>query len=353
MSIRIASFFSGIGGLELGLEAALAGETVFQCERDPYARAVLERHWPGVLRSDDITALRGDGDIPHAEVWCGGFPCQDISVAGRMEGIRGERSGLFFEWMRLVRAVRPSYVVMENVPAILAGENLGPVLGALAEAGYDAEWDVLGAWQVGAPHRRVRWFLIGWRAELRGPVADADTERPRDAVPAGRYAAGHGRKDELADAKNNGARWRQQQQGGSQSSRDVADTLLMLRDGSSDHAGERPRTEPLSESGDGGRAQDVGDTDSQHGEEHGTEHQLRDAPCEGSSGRPDVGGGGCWWLVEPDVGRVADGVPYRVDRLRCLGNAVVPQCAYVIGLRLREIMESHRATTLTLPRSEQ
>lgn len=252
MSICIASFFSGIGGLELGLEAALDAETVFQCERDPYARSVLERHWPGVPRSDDITALRGDGDIPQAEVWCGGFPCQDISVAGRMEGIRGERSGLFFEWMRLVRAVRPRYVVMENVPAILAGENLGPVLGALAEAGYDAEWDVLGAWQVGAPHRRDRWFLIGWdanpgRIRVQGPFAGEDI-----------------------------GGWRQRREG-------RAPTL------------------------------------------HHGPGRWNGRPRSYRPGRSELLG-------------VDDGLPAWLERVRCLGNAVAPQCAYVIGLRLRDIM---------------
>jgi DNA (cytosine-5)-methyltransferase 1 len=333
--ITIASFFSGVGGLELGLEQALDAQTVFQCERDPYALKILEQHWPSAVRHNDITTLRGS-DIPHADVWCGGFPCQDISVAGKQEGINGSRSGLFFEWMRLVREVRPRFIVMENVPAILAGDNLGPVLGALAEAGYDAERDVLGAWQVGAPHRRDRWFIIAWRAELGRTVADADEghQQQERALRAGRHAADHGCAHELADA--DGGRCEElglAQHAGQQGARGhLADGqgARGRRDGPAGTIARELHAEP----GDG---DELGDgADAQRERLEGLEQA---GPAARSVDRPGHGRDPGWWEVEPDVGRVVDGVPSRVDRLRCLGNAVVPACAYVIGARLRELIE--------------
>ena len=301
MTLRIASFFAGIGGLELGLERATGGETVFQCEFDPYARSILERHWPGVPRHDDIRTLTVDG-IPQADVWCGGFPCQDISLAGKGAGIHdGARSSLWWEWYRLIRLARPQFLVVENVAAF-AGWGLGDVLIALAEAGYDAEWDTVGAWEVGAPHRRDRVFVIAyladasigrcggaeggeveqpWRAETVGAGHVADPERLRELQPQGRERDQRGRSGD----------------GGV----DVADAP-------SPRCSLPPGSQAVTER-DGQRA-------------------------AGDSG---------WWRAEPDVGRVADGVPRRVDRLRCLGNAVVPQVAKVVGRRLMELVAASAA----------
>lgn len=167
--MRIGSLFSGIGGIELGLERAGVGHTVWQCEQDTAAQAVLRTRWPGVPVYDDVRAI-GAANVQPVDVLCGGFPCQDISVAGSGAGLSGARSGLWFEYLRLIRELRPRYVVAENVAALVT-RGLDVVLGGLAKSGYDALWLPLRASDVGAPHRRERIFIVAWR------VADSDSKR--------------------------------------------------------------------------------------------------------------------------------------------------------------------------------
>ena len=150
--MNVVDLFSGIGGFALGLERA-GMRTVAFCECDPFCRAVLRQHWPDVPCYDDVRAvtaarIRGDGII-DVDVIAGGFPCQDISQAGRGAGIDGNRSGLWREFARIIGEVRPSYVIVENVAALL-GRGIGVVLGDLAALGYDAEWHCLPAAAVGA-----------------------------------------------------------------------------------------------------------------------------------------------------------------------------------------------------------
>jgi DNA (cytosine-5)-methyltransferase 1 len=235
--MKFISFFAGIGGIDLGLERA-GHECVGQCEIDPYALKVLAKHWPDVPRFGDITKV-DPNELPEADLWAGGFPCQDISCAGKQAGITGSRSGLFFDWMRLATKVRPRYMLLENVSALING-GLSTVLGTLAACGYDAEWDCIPAQAVGAPHRRDRIFIV---------------------------------------ANTNG--------GSGQSGRKT--NGICVFDG------------------------DQGPLISFRSNEGRTQ-----------------------WAVEPQVGRVANGVPCRVDRLRCLGNAVVPQVAEYIGKLLKE-----------------
>jgi DNA (cytosine-5)-methyltransferase 1 len=151
--------FSGVGGFSLGLERTGGFETAAFCEIDEFCRRVLAKHWPLVPRYDDVRTLTAQGlggDWSHVDVICGGFPCQDISTAGRGAGIAdGTRSGLWAEYARLVGEIRPRYVIVENVSALL-GRGMGRVLGDLAEIGYDAEWHVVPASAVGAPHERER-----------------------------------------------------------------------------------------------------------------------------------------------------------------------------------------------------
>lgn len=135
---------------------------VFQVEKDPYARAVLQRHWPHARQYDDIL---GFTEAPKVRLLCGGPPCQDISNAGERAGIFGERSGLWFEMVRGVRLLRPDVVFVENVAELLA--YLGHVLGPLAELGYDAEWGVFSAAEVGAPHLRERTFVLAYAKGFR------------------------------------------------------------------------------------------------------------------------------------------------------------------------------------------
>jgi DNA (cytosine-5)-methyltransferase 1 len=176
VSLTIGSLFSGIGGLELGLERAGLGPVVWQVEREPYCRAVLAKHWPDAARHDDVCAV-GAHTLTPVDVICGGFPCQDVSYAGEGAGIaEGTRSGLWFEYARLVRELRPRYVVVENVAALLT-RGLGVVLGDLARLGYDAEWSTVSACSVGAPHVRQRVFVVAYpdgqhgRPGLRYPAA--------------------------------------------------------------------------------------------------------------------------------------------------------------------------------------
>ena len=178
------SLFSGIGGLDLGLERA-GITTVGQVEIDPWCRRVLAKHWPDVPRHDDVrTAVDWwlEQQRPHVHLVHGGFPCQDVSDAGDLAGIEGEQSGLWTDFAAVVRALRPRWVLVENVPGLLT-RGMGRVLGDLAACGYDAEWDCLPAAAVGAPHLRAREWLLAYPAAVGGVRRD-----PHQTILAGRCA---------------------------------------------------------------------------------------------------------------------------------------------------------------------
>jgi DNA (cytosine-5)-methyltransferase 1 len=167
--LRLLDLFSGIGGFSLGLERSGLCKTVAFCEIAPFPRKVLAKHWPGVPIYEDVRTLTADtlaGDGIAVDVICGGFPCQDISTAGKGVGLAGERSGLWREIARLVGELRPRFVIVENVSALL-GRGLGDVLGDLSKIGYDAEWEVISASDVGAPHDRQRVWLVAHPATQR------------------------------------------------------------------------------------------------------------------------------------------------------------------------------------------
>jgi DNA (cytosine-5)-methyltransferase 1 len=170
VSLTFGSLFAGIGGFDLGFERA--GMTCkWQVEIDDYANRVLAKHWPHVHRERDVRQV-GRHNLEFVDVICGGFPCQDISYSGLGAGLEGQRSGLFFEAIRLVRELRPRVVVLENVAALLT-RGLDRVLGTLATIGFDAEWHCIPAASVGAPHSRDRVFVIAYcngDGELFGPV---------------------------------------------------------------------------------------------------------------------------------------------------------------------------------------
>jgi len=158
-----ASFFAGIGGFDLGFERA-GFDVVFQCEIDPHCQQVLRRHWPGIPLQDDIQKLNAK-EIPHADVWTAGWPCQDISTAHPQgQGLNGKRSGLFFAFMDLVREVRPRWLVLENVPGLLSrdsGTALETVVDEMEEIGYLGGWTTCNALDFGLPQNRVRVFVVG------------------------------------------------------------------------------------------------------------------------------------------------------------------------------------------------
>lgn len=167
--MRVLDLFSGIGGFSVGLERAGMTTSAF-CEVDRHCRSVLARHWPNVPIHGDVQTLRGE-DLGPIDLVCGGFPCQDISKAGRGAGLRGERSGLFREVVRLVKELRPPWVILENVSA-LRSRGLDQVLGELSSLGYDAEWHCLTASSFGAPHRRDRIWIVAYPrgSRVEGPI---------------------------------------------------------------------------------------------------------------------------------------------------------------------------------------
>ena len=177
--LRVLDLFSGIGGFSLGLERTGGFETVAFCEIEPFPRRVLAKHWPKVPCYHDVrtlTAARLSADGIAVDVITGGFPCQDISCAGKQAGMgEGTRSGLWSEIVRLIGELRPGYVIVENVAALLAGPSGKPggwfsrVLGDLAECGYDAEWRNIPAWLVGLPHARERVWLVAYPKQKRRP----------------------------------------------------------------------------------------------------------------------------------------------------------------------------------------
>ena len=254
--LRIGSLFSGIGGLELGLEVALGGEVVWQVEQDEYCRSVLERHWPEAGRFSDVRTV-GAANLERVDLICGGFPCQDISIAGRGGGLAGEQSGLWWEFARIIRELGPRFVVVENVSA-LTSRGLDAVLGEMAESGYNAEWDIISAASVGAWHRRERLFIVAYAG---GGGGDSPGGEDCEALAGPDVADPEVERLEAVGSESGGA---------------VAEVTRPTR-----------------------------------------LHQ---------------------WATEPGVGRVADGVPGRVDKLKALGNAVVPQCAYMVGQRVRSLL---------------
>ena len=241
------------------------------CEIDPFCRRVLRKHWPDVPIYDDVrdlTAVRLRADGIEPDVICGGFPCQDISNAGKGAGIGGERSGLWREYARLIGELRPRFVIVENVSALL-GRGLGHVLGDMAALGYDAEWHCIPASAVGFEHDRDRIWIV------------AHPHKVRQLQPQGREQdqwrrVGHGVAEDVADA----------------------------------HAPRYTR---------GGKARthrpDVGIL----------APRLRSAIDAASALSREH------WDHQPVLGRGLHGVPHRLDRIGALGNAVVPQIPELIG----------------------
>ncbi len=274
-------------------------ETVWQVECEEYCRWVLARHFPSAVRYDDVRTV-GKHNLSPVDIISGGFPCQDISNAGKRVGIDGERSGLWSEYSRIIRELRPRYVVVENVAALL-GRGMERVLGDLAACGYDAEWQSIRASDVGAPHRRERIWIVAYPTAI-------DVARRR------RHPGADQRDAECVSQIPNG------------SESDVADA-------------------------DSGRFAMQGKSSGQRGfTARGGENVPNAASVRCSHDKPFPGifgkgenerrllksTGNGHWAIEPDVGRVAHGVPRRVDRLKGLGNAIVPQITEFLGRKILE-----------------
>jgi DNA (cytosine-5)-methyltransferase 1 len=317
--VNVLSLFSGIGGLELGLERA-GMTTVGQVERDPYCQRVLAKHWPEVPRHDDVqtapTWWATPGAVrPDVDLVAGGPPCQGHSSAGKQLGTGDPRWG--WPWFRgVVDSIEPPFVLLENVPNLLR-TGLVDILRDLADRGFDAWWGRVPAAAVGAPHLRWRLFLIAahtasvdgrarwtWRPPFGGDdredLAPARVVNPWD-FSAWTVAHAHGPERRRP-------------------SRDAASG----EPGTGTALGVGP---PKS----GGRGQALADADA---DGFGLGAGLREGGAGGarSSGlQVTESGDGCRWPAEPRLDRVANGVPAGVDRLRALGNAVVPQVGEYIG----------------------
>lgn len=325
--MNVGSLFSGIGGFDRGFERA--GMRVdWQVELDPYCRAVLARHFPDAARFEDVREV-GAQNLPPVDLICGGFPCQDLSPAGRGAGLDGARSGLWGEFARIVCELRPRYVVVENVPALLTGKGkrwdrapVGRVLGDLAEAGYDAEWACLSAREFGAPHLRKRVWIVAYpsRDAEAGAAAESGSERQRAGTGCQRSGAakmadaeGEPERPGFCAGESAGQRRRRPgDRGGARGT--LADAERCGRQGGAD----QPRRGDLERKA---AVRGQGAADLARGGSQGGSRRRR-LPASES------------WSAEPDVGRVADGVPARVDRLAALGNALLPQIAEWIGRRI-------------------
>lgn len=176
MHMTFGSLFAGIGGFDLGLERA-GMKCSWQVEIDPFCREVLERHWPSIPKHKDVRNV-GSRNLTSVDLICGGFPCQDISNAattnGR-KGLQGEKSGLWFEFYRILREMKPSYVLIENVAAVRT-RGLVRILKDLASLGYDAEWRVIRASDIGAPHHRARMWVVGYSNNRSQPDGSFNAE---------------------------------------------------------------------------------------------------------------------------------------------------------------------------------
>ena len=291
--------FAGAGGGILG-GMLLGHRTVCAVEIEPYCRKVLlQRQRDGILPWfpiwDDVRTFDGKPWRGIADVVCGGFPCQDISCAGSGKGIEGEKSGLWGEMARIIGEVRPRYAFIENSPMLII-RGLDRVLCDLAEMGYSARWGIVGAADMGAPHKRDRVWIVAYAEREQTDEKRKTCERGRDSMGWHKQAAFCenrqagtdciiGQGDHVADS--NGMRELQPQRSFCDEQRRVSDGSEEMAD--TDRTGRKEQRCPVT---------------------IGTEHEA--FKCRG------------WWAAEPAVGRMAYGVASRVDRLRCLGNGQVP-----------------------------
>ena len=320
------ALFAGAGGGILG-GGLLGWRTVCAVEWEPYAAAVLcARQNDGLLPAfpiwDDVRTFDGRAWRGRVDVVSGGFPCQDISAAGKGAGIDGERSGMWAHMARIIGEVGPRFVFVENSP-VLTSRGLGRVLGDLAALGYDARWGVLGAVHAGAPHKRERIWIVAHAAStgprgIKGGIESGLAGARSRSEDAGTLA----HPDGLRELQSQGSQ-RQERRRSGNGGEHVANA------GCGRCGGPQARKDQQPWRAEAERAsEDLSHPDRLH--EQGlisrfTDAQKRTEQSERSarSQRDGIG----WWLTEPDVGRVAHGVACRVDRLRCLGNGQVPAVA--------------------------
>jgi len=289
-TLKILDTFAGIGGFSYAAHELVGGfETTQFVEIDPFCQKVLKKHFPKVPCHDDIktfTAYPGQYDVIT-----GGFPCQDISVAGRREGITDQsRSGLFYELIRVIRLVRPKFVVMENVAAIL-NNGLDIVLGELSEAGYDAEWSIISASSLGAAHRRSRWWCVAYTND---------------------YGSSSSTINEVDDETNSSSQERQNQVSKSSGSSESSDSRIVrsLEGNVTDSNSEGLQRKILSKMESGIWS---------------AKHTRRLDPNWRS------------YVSKPILPRGSYGLSNRVDRTKALGNSIVPAVAAIPLQRVHDL----------------
>jgi len=309
------ALFAGAGGGILGGKL-LGWRTVCAVEWEPYPASVLcARQNEGVLPTfpiwDDVQTFDGNPWRGIVDVVSGGFPCQDISAAGKGAGIDGERSGMWREMARIICEVRPRFVFVENSP-MLTSRGLGIVLGDLATMGFDARWGVLGAADVGANHQRDRIWIVG-----KVGNANNNGQTPTEIISS------------VTQGGDTSQTWQEQASESTRSGEQYAELANPMR-----YRLQGIRQDWRTEGQTGLRSGEGSDQEQQlhmaNTENQGDvwrDWQLGFAQQEHDSGRSQTYGGRQWWQAEPDVGRVADGVAARVDRLKAIGNGQVPLCA--------------------------
>ena len=312
--------------MDLGLERA-GMKVVYHSEIDPYACRVLRKHWPDVPNLGDIKLIKWK-ELDHVDVIAGGYPCQPFSNAGKRKGKEDPRH-LWPYVFDAIRELRPRYALMENVRGHLT-LGFGDVLADLASCGYSAEWQIIPASSVGAPHRRDRLFFVAY------PDGSPKTERGKCSDASSQSAS---RRNDIRGSRGDA---RKIGLGGSRKNPGTMADSDDPRGRASERSLERERSSSLvnrDDSLDGlsGRGAVLAHSDGGRREERESETESAEVfSVRSESGRAVTDIDRDSWQTEPDVGRVAHGIPSRVDRLRGLGNAVVPQVAEFVG---RKIME--------------
>ena len=350
--MNVLDLFAGIGGFTLGLEKA-GFTTVAFCEIDSYAQKVLKKNWPGVPIYDDVRQITADrliSDGIRVDVITGGFPCQDLSLAGNQAGIEGERSGLWSECARLLGEVRPRYAIFENVTNLLSGERgdwFKRVLGDISSLGYDAEWHCIPASELGAHHHRDRVWIIcysntdvlledaryGQRRDAQSISERGDSQRKRSRNTSTVKRSSENVADPNQQFSRRGEIYRAVGDERRQKSRPESKGIQSENRDSHSHYVESSRAV-------------VADT--LYAGLQRWLHWRQNEEWQGKSGHLGCGSAAHRqsrkneWDIEPDVGRVAHGVPDRSHRLKCLGNAVVPPIPELIG---HAILENERTDT--------
>lgn len=285
--MKLLDTFAGIGGFSYAAERLVGGfETTQFIEINPYCQKILNKHWSHVPIHDDITTFTAKSG--EFDIITGGFPCQDISVAGLQKGITKEtRSGLFYELIRVIRMVRPKYVVLENVAAIL-NRGLDIVLRELSEAGYDAEWAVISASSLGACHRRSRWWLVAYPNSIRWGGRSSERRSTQER--------------QLLQRKSEGRKM------GSETERCSINT-----------------SNPNSERLQGLRG------------EYELQESCKERTFTWSNSGITLNPNWKGYKSKPTLCRGDDGLSNRVDRLKALGNSIVPAVAAIPLQRVKDL----------------